>query len=231
MARRARDRTAPERRAPDWENRDAEPLRRCIATGTVQPAAGMIRLVLGPDGTVVPDLAGRLPGRGFWLSARRDAVKTACGKNLFAKAAKARAVAPPELDQEIERQLVRRCQDILGFARRAGQTAAGFEKAAAMVRSGNAGLVMEAADGASNGRAKMAAIARSIPLIGVLTGIELGAAAGRDFAVHVAVQSGPIAEKLRLETARLQGFRPEGSPQAKPLQVFNKPDESANGLK
>ena len=30
----------------------------------------MVRFVLGPEGEMVPDVAGRLPGRGFWLSAR-----------------------------------------------------------------------------------------------------------------------------------------------------------------
>lgn len=220
MARSARGRKAQDRKAqrdaPEAGEEAGGRQRRCIVTGAVQPAERMIRLVLGPDGTVVPDLAGRLPGRGFWLSATRVAVKTACEKNLFARAARARAAVPPELDREIERQLARRCQDLLGFARRAGATAAGFEKAAALLRGGGAGLVMEASDGAANGRAKMAAIARGVPSIGVLTGAELGAATGRDFAVHVAVAAGPIAEKLRWEAMRLQGFRTADLAQSKP---------------
>ncbi len=170
----------------------------------------MVRLVISPEGTVVPDVAGGLPGRGFWLSARRDAVKTACEKNLFAKAARAKATVPPGLVDEIERQLTRRCMDLLGFARRAGATAVGYEKAKAKVIAGRAGLFVEAADGSTKGRAKMTAMAPQVPMVGILTGAELGAAVGRDFAVHIVVEPGPIADKLLREAARLGGFRTDG---------------------
>ncbi len=200
------------------------PVRRCIVSGVVGPTDQMVRFVVGPDGRVTPDVAGRLPGRGFWLSARRDTVKTACEKNLFSKAAKARVAVPPDLEGEIERQLARRCQDLLGFARRAGEVAVGFEKASARIRSGRAGLLVEAADGAPGGKAKVASLAPDLPRAEVLTAAELGAALGRDFAVHVVVDSGAIAEKLRSELARLQGFRA-------PSCASGTPDAGSNGLK
>ena len=59
------------------------PQRTCIVTRVVQPPEAMIRFVRGPDGSVVPDLRAKLPGRGAWISARRDAVATAVRKNLF----------------------------------------------------------------------------------------------------------------------------------------------------
>lgn len=206
------------------------PVRRCIVTGVVCRTEEMVRFVVGPGGIVTPDVVGRLPGRGFWLSARRDAVKTACEKNLFSKAAKARVDVPPDLEGEIERQLARRCQDLLGFARRAGEVAAGFEKASARIRSGRVGLLVEAVDGAPGGQAKLASLAPGIPRVGVLNAEELGAALGRDFAVHVVVDAGAIAEKLRCELARLRGFRTpscvSGNPGAGAIGL-----KSANGLK
>lgn len=182
-------------------------VRRCIASGAVGDTNAMVRLVLDPDGVVVPDIAAGLPGRGFWLSARRDAVKTACEKNLFAKAARAKAILPPDLAGEIERQLTRRCQDLLGFARRAGVMAVGFEKVKAQVRAGRPGLFVEAADGSAKERARMTAMAPQVPVISVLTGAELGAAVGREHAVHIVVDAGPIADKLLREATRLGGFR------------------------
>ena len=56
-----------------------EPERRCIVTGEVQPKAGLIRFVAGPDGQVVPDLAEKLPGRGIWVTADRAAIAKAPG--------------------------------------------------------------------------------------------------------------------------------------------------------
>ena len=44
------------------------PERRCIVTRATGPKEGLIRFVLGPDDEVVPDLAGKLPGRGIWVA-------------------------------------------------------------------------------------------------------------------------------------------------------------------
>ena len=78
---------------------------------------------VAPDGTVVPDIGERLPGRGLWLTARRDIVAAASGKGLFAKAARAAAAAPADLADQVEALLARRCCELLGLARRAGQAA------------------------------------------------------------------------------------------------------------
>src|SRR5690349_10848797 len=64
------------------------PLRRCIVTGTVADRDGMIRFVVSPEGGVVPDLEGSLPGRGLWVTAERDVLDKAVTKNIFAKAAR-----------------------------------------------------------------------------------------------------------------------------------------------
>jgi hypothetical protein len=39
----------------------------------------MFRFVVSPDGVLIPDLAGKLPGRGIWLSASRDVIEGANG--------------------------------------------------------------------------------------------------------------------------------------------------------
>ncbi len=43
--------------------------RSCAVTRARRRKDELIRFVLGPDGTVVPDLKERLPGRGLWLTA------------------------------------------------------------------------------------------------------------------------------------------------------------------
>ena len=63
-------------------------LRRCIVSGDSLPRAEMLRFVIGPDDVVVPDMAGRLPGRGLWLRARRDIVVQACTRSQFTRAAR-----------------------------------------------------------------------------------------------------------------------------------------------
>lgn len=173
----------------------------------------MVRFVVGPDGIVQPDVAGRLPGRGFWLSAERDKVKTACAKNLFARAARGgRTVrdtikAPEDLDVQVEALLVRRCLDLLGLARRAGQMAAGYEKVRSRVAEGGVGVLLQASDASANARDKGRTMAKGQPVIDYFTGAELGNAVGREFVVHVAIDTGRLAERLLVEAGRVRGFR------------------------
>ena len=190
-----------------WEPEETGPNRRCIASGQVLPVESLIRFVVSPDGSVVPDLESRLPGRGIWLSASRDMVNTATAKNLFSKAARRKIVAPPDLADIIERLLSRRCLDILGLARRAGQAIVGYEKVRAELKSGRGAVLIAASDGSADGRDKIRALAPKLPLVVVLRADELGAIFGRDHAVHVLLSRGKLADRLLVDATRLAGFR------------------------
>ena len=87
------------RRAADED----DPSRRCIVTGEVRPKTELVRFVVDPAGAIVPDVAARLPGRGLWLTARRDIVATAMAKRLFARAARAPVVVDEGLADRVER--------------------------------------------------------------------------------------------------------------------------------
>ncbi len=181
--------------------------RRCIVTGAVQPKEGLLRFVVGPDGRVVPDVDEKLPGRGFWLSADRDVVNTACAKNLFAKAARGPVAVSADVADVVERLLVRRCVELIGLARRAHEAVAGFEKVRDWLRAGRAQVLVAASDGAADGRIKVRALAPHVPVMDLLSRVELGTAMGREDAVHMAIAPGPLADGLRREGARLAGFR------------------------
>jgi len=181
--------------------------RRCIVTGETGERAALVRLVVGPDGEIVPDVAARLPGRGLWLTPRRDIVERALAKRLFARAARRSVSAPPELADRIESLLARRCCDALGLARRAGQAVAGFERAEEALRHGRAGLLLVALDGAEGGRQRLAGPARSVPAARVLTAAELGGAFGRERIVYAAVADRSLCRRLALDLARLAALR------------------------
>jgi len=197
------------------------PERRCIATGESAPARGLIRFVLGPDGDVVPDIAGRLPGRGVWLTADRALAERAAAKRLFARAFRGEVVVPADLPALLERLLAGRLVEIVSLARKAGQAVTGFEKVrerlggrgGARARGRRAMVLVEASDGAPDGRAKLAALAPDLPVIGVLGASELGLAFGRDFAIHAALDAGGLADRALTEAARLAGFRIGGAPE------------------
>ena len=188
------------------------PERRCIASGQSGPADRLIRFVLSPDGEAVPDLAARLPGRGVWLSADRASAEKAVKKRLFSRGFRTQASVAEDLPDLLERLLVERMIAIIGFARKAGQAVTGAEKTRAKLRSGTAGLLIQARDGSPDGRRKMAALAHGtgngrIGLVELLDATELGLAFGRDFAIYAALDSGGFAARLAMEARRLSGFR------------------------
>ena len=166
-----------------------------------------MRFVVGPDGDLVPDLDERLPGRGLWLSGEHDMVNTACAKGLFARAARRSVKVPADLPDQLDGLLARRCLDLIGLARRAGEVIAGFEKVQARLRKNKGGVLLQARDGAADGRDKIKALAAGMTLVDVFSAAELGKALGRDNAVHVVMNKGRLAERLIRETGRLMVFR------------------------
>lgn len=181
--------------------------RRCLVTGAVRPKAELIRFVLDPTGAVVPDIAGKLPGRGLWLTAQRDILSAAASKRVFSRAAKASAVVPAGLEDRVETLLAQRCVEILGLARRAGQSMAGFVRVKAAITAGKAAVLVEATDAAADGQEKLAGLAPGLPRVSCLSARELGAAFGREHAVHVTLGKGRLAALFIEEARRLSGFR------------------------
>ena len=186
--------------------------RRDIVSGKVMPDSRLIRFVADPDGNVVPDVAAKLPGRGLWVEASRDAVNKAVEKKLFARAAKAQVHAGADLAARAEKALVTRILGDLGIARRSGQLVLGFDN----VLRGLEGpkppkVLIEAFDGAADGKRKLYAAAHRLELnctvIESLTSAELGLALGRENVIHASIQPGGFAERLTFDAERLSGFR------------------------
>jgi predicted RNA-binding protein YlxR (DUF448 family) len=173
----------------------------------VRPKPALLRFVVAPDGRLVPDIAAKLPGRGLWLTARRDIVALAVTKRLFARAARQPVLVDDDLAERVEALLAERCRDQIGLARRAGQAVMGFAKVEAALAQKKAAVLLAAADGAADGRAKLRALAPGLPLVEQLSGAELGAAFGREHVVHAALAPGRLAEAFLVDAARLAGFR------------------------
>ncbi|GAA6200743.1 RNA-binding protein [Aquicoccus sp. SU-CL01552] len=188
------------------KDRQDGPERKCIATGEVQPKYGLIRFVAGPDDVIVPDILGKLPGRGVYVAADRDALQRAADKNLFARGLKHKVRVPPDLTDAVERQLARRVVDLISLARKSGAAVAGYEKVKAWLDREDAEVLIQAIDGSGRGKSKL-----STPhfgrYIGWLTADELGMAFGRETVIHAALASGGLGKRVVEEAQRLRGMR------------------------
>ena len=182
------------------------PERRCIASGEVKAKEDLLRFVVSPEGLVTPDLAERLPGRGLWVTASRAAIEEALAKKAFARAAKRHVEAPADLADQVEGLLRRRCLERLSLAKRAGELVAGHDKVRAWLEKGQAVLLLQAADGSAEERRRLQRLGEGVrPALRVVTAFtaeELGAALGREQAVHIALRSGGLSVGLELDLLR-----------------------------
>lgn len=194
--------------APEVEPEDEPergPMRRCIVTRESAAKEAMIRFVVAPDRTLVPDLAAKLPGRGFWLSARADVLEGALTRGGFTKAARGPIQISPDLRLQIVDGLKGRIRDHLGFARRAGQAVTGFQAVREWLQAGRAALLVEAAGGSAGERERLLG-RRDVPVVMPLVAEELGGIFGRAHAVHVALSPGALAGRVEQDALRLAGF-------------------------
>jgi len=160
---------------------------------------------------IVPDVDERLPGRGIWVSADRAVLGRAVEKRLFGRGARQAVRVDPDLVDRVEALLTRRCIELLALARRSGAAVAGLAKVRQALEAGRPGVLLEAADGAEDGRARLRALAGDRPVVAALTAAELAGAFGREHTVHGFVDSGGpgggLADRLRRDADRLAGFR------------------------
>jgi len=190
--------------------------RKDIASGELRDPADMLRLGFSPDGLVVADIYGKLPGRGAWIEATRASVDKAIKTGAFSRAAKRKVIVPNNFADTIEAGLSARVLGLLGMAKRAGQLESGFENVRSCARSGEIGVRIEASDGQPDGRSKIRVVVKAIAkelevpmptLIGCFDSTKLGQVIGRDNMVHACVHKGKMAKAITREIDRLAGFR------------------------
>ena len=188
------------------KDRTDGPERKCIATGKLHPKNGLIRFVVGPDVQIVPDIAGKLPGRGVYVAADKKALKRAVEKKLFARAGRQPVEVQGELVGEVERQLARRVVDLISLARKSGSAVAGYERVKDWLLKEEAQVLIQASDGPGRGKSKLCTPHYG-SYIGWLTADELGLAFGRQTVIHGALASGGLTKRVVEEAQRLKGLR------------------------
>lgn len=109
-------------------------MRKCIVTGEVREKELLIRFIAAPDHSLVADVAGKLPGRGLWLTADRAILKEAIKKKSFLKASRQNLTLDPLMEEKLEQALLQRTIQHLSLARRAGEAIAGADKATPQIR-------------------------------------------------------------------------------------------------
>lgn len=193
------------------------PTRLCIASRTVRPVEEMLRFVVAPDGTVVPDIHARLPGRGAWVTARRAVLVEALKRKAFSRAFRGKGRADAALPDLVGQLLEKDALGALGLAKKAGQVVTGNSKVIEALQGGKVAVLVHAGEAAPDGVGKLDALARrigeaagrGIARVDSLPGTQLDLALGRANVVHAALLAHPTSAGFLARMKRLEGWRAE----------------------
>lgn len=197
-------------------DRQLAPERSCILTRRTAPKAELIRLALGPDGRVAPDIRAKAPGRGAYLGVGKAALEEAIAKGKL-KPALARAFkdgtasAPDTLADDIAAALERNALDRMGLEARGGTLINGSEKVEKAARAGKLYLLLHAADASEDGNKRLdqawrvgGGDKRGLVLFADRT--MLSQALGRENVVHVGLTDQAAAKRVSEALSRWHAF-------------------------
>ena len=195
-------------RADRMAEQDSE--RTCIVTRQIRAPSEMVRFVVGPDDSVVPDLKRNLPGRGVWVTANAALVAEAVKRQLFAKGFKTKVRASATLAEEVERLLAHNALQSLSICNKAGLVTTGAAKVEKIISAGPIAAMVHATDGGPDGIRKIGQVlyrayggaADGLPRINLFVSAQLDLALGRSNVIHAALKSGAASQAF-LERCRL----------------------------
>ncbi len=190
--------------------------RTCILSRRTAPREELIRLALGPDGQVAPDVRARAPGRGAWIGVGRKVLDGAIAKGKL-KGALARAfksgevIVPADLGERIEAALKAQALGRLGLEARSGKLVTGAERVEAAARQGKVHMLIHAADAGEDGRKRLDQAWRvgggnQQGLVFPEPRTILSMALGRENVVHIALTDGAAARRVSHAINRWQAF-------------------------
>ena len=212
--------------------------RTCIVTGTKDAPEAMLRFVLGPDGSVIPDIRRKLPGRGVWTRLSFETVDRAASKQAFSRAFRAKAAAPASLAETVDSLLERDALQSLSIANKAGLLVAGAFKVDAAIESGGVAALIQASDGAPDGAAKRAQVvtaklgpeAKTVARVDLFTSRQLDLALGRANVIHAALKPGAASSAFLARAERLRRYRESEADAATRTERGGAPAEQAGTL-
>ncbi len=191
------------------------PERTCIVTRETGPKDGLIRFVVAPDRTVVPDIRGKLPGRGAWVSANAETLKLALRRKSFGRAFKSEVSVGSDLVERVDSLLEADALQALSLANKAGLVTCGTSKVEEAIAAKALAGLLHAREAAEDGLRKLEAALRrrfgeaaaSLSRVQIFGSAQLDLALGRTHVIHASLTAGAASEGFISRSRRLERFR------------------------
>jgi len=209
--------------------------RQCAVSRDMLSVQNLVRFVEAPDGFIIPDIKANLPGRGVWITCRRDMVTKAVEQGVFARSLKKKISVSPSLADLLDELLQKRALERLSLATKAGLVTKGFVKVSKRLEKGGFIALLHAHDGAEDGKRKLDALMKKATSnkdevtnettdeltddlvdkttiittqpIDIFSIDELSLATGGDNVVHALIKEGGASTSLLHDLMRLNSYR------------------------
>jgi predicted RNA-binding protein YlxR (DUF448 family) len=182
------------------------PERTCVLTRRKLPQGELVRLVASPDGEVVVDYKGTLPGRGAWIEPTAEVLALLPRKHGVLRKALGIAADPQAVEQALRAAVAEGVRTGLSFGAAAGALVLGFDAIVARLAAGELTTLVLASDIAERTeRTLRAAAGEGVTFYRVaLTREEFGHRVGKDLIAAAGVPEGTATSYLRGQLRRLE---------------------------
>lgn len=178
------------------------PLRRCAITRNRRPPELLLRFVVNPQGSLTEDLAGRLPGRGLYVTPNPKLITALLARHKMVKE------EINALLTRLEQALIRRLLDGIGLSRRAGSCKVGLREVEELLKRGHRPLLLLATDAGSI-REKVTSLMQSVDeltVVEILDREQLGTVWGDKLIALAAITNPGVAQRILNDATRWRSF-------------------------
>ena len=134
--------------------------RTCVGCHATAAPSELVRLVLGPEGSLVADARGGSLGRGAWVHPTEDCVRRAIPRGIARTLRAEVKTSADEVLAQLSRAGIRRVLALISAAKGAHKAAAGATAASEAIARGEAELVVVARD--ARAAAELSAVVRAL---------------------------------------------------------------------
>jgi hypothetical protein len=186
------------------------PQRSCLGCRATRDKKELLRFVLAPDRTLVPDILAKLPGRGAYTCFNHACLRNAAQKKQFARAFSGEVVygGGDRLTGQVVALLEERIGSYLALANKAGKVVSGSDMVMELLKKRKAGFAFLATDISPEIGAKVMSLADryEVPHIAIFAKERLGAFLGKGLRSVAAIEKSGFIETVTREIARYRNF-------------------------
>jgi len=188
----------------------AEPQRSCLACRESKDKRSLLRFVLAPDRTVVPDLQQKLPGRGVYTCMKASCLNLAAKKRQFGRGFKEEVLGAEAelLTRQVTEKLEERIAGYLCLANKGGKIVSGADQVTEKIKKGGAGLLFLATDISPDIGEKFRGLAqlKGVACMSLFTKERLGELIGKELRSVLAVMDSGFTASITQEMEKYRNF-------------------------